>query len=165
MPASVYMLYEPRASCFASELSFGILRGMSPKVLLHTGRMFSVVTGFAGLVCQASGCAYGDLDQVLRAEVATETQCTDVAVKPVPPFERGWKPNQYKVSGCGADRVYDCATSGLVEYASAKDICKVAPAALAPKSAGGEVPPELAPTDGDLETPPPDESPEPGAES
>jgi len=126
-----------------------MLHGMSPKVLLQPVRMFSVVAGIVGLVCQMGGCAYGELDQVLRAEVATETKCTDVVVKPAAAFERGWKPNQYKVSGCGVDRVYTCDRGGLVEYASAKDICNMAPSQTASPntSAGGDVSP------GDLEAP------------
>jgi hypothetical protein len=63
------------------------------------------------------GCAYGELKQVLRAQVAAETSCGDVTIEPSSVYAPGHKPGQYRVRGCGVDRVYDCPKEdGLVSY-------------------------------------------------
>jgi hypothetical protein len=63
------------------------------------------------------GCAYGELKQVLRAQVAAETSCGDVTIEPSSLYAPGHKQGQYRVKGCGVDRVYDCPKeSGLVAY-------------------------------------------------
>jgi hypothetical protein len=63
------------------------------------------------------GCAYGELRQVLRAQVASETSCGDVTVESSSVFAPGHKPNQFRVRGCGVDRTYDCPKAdGLVSY-------------------------------------------------
>jgi hypothetical protein len=65
----------------------------------------------------ASGCAYGNLKQVLRAQVAAETSCGDVTIEATPLYQPGHKPNQYRVKGCGVDRTYNCPKEdGLVSY-------------------------------------------------
>jgi hypothetical protein len=65
----------------------------------------------------ASGCAYGNLKQVLRAQVAAETSCGDVTIETTPMYQPGHKPNQYRVKGCGLDRTYNCPKEdGLVSY-------------------------------------------------
>ena len=66
------------------------------------------------------GCAYGEMRQVLRAEVASEANCPEMQVSPVPAYAKGYADNQYKVQGCGIARVYTCNDSGgLVEYGHA----------------------------------------------
>jgi len=63
------------------------------------------------------GCAYGQLKQVLRAQVAAETDCGDVTIESSPLFQPGYQPNQYRVRGCGIDRTYNCPRrEGLVSY-------------------------------------------------
>lgn len=64
-----------------------------------------------------SGCAYGELKQVLRAQVAAETSCGDVTIESSPMYQPGFKPGQYRVKGCGVDRTYNCPKEeGLVSY-------------------------------------------------
>jgi hypothetical protein len=114
-------------------------------VLLHSGRVLCVSAGLVALVSQTGGCSYGDVEQVLRSEVATSTECADVLVKPVPAYELGWKPGQYKVTGCGKDAVYNCKDEGgYVAFSSAKELCKVAEPP-APASSGGEAAPAAGP--------------------
>jgi hypothetical protein len=107
--------------------------------------------GVALAVCFSEllvGCAYGEMRQVLRAEVASEVNCPELQVTKVPAYAEGYTENQYKVLGCGVDRLYTCNDSGgLVKFGSAD--CKFvstappkAPAAPAPSSdeSGGEEP-------------------------
>jgi hypothetical protein len=76
-----------------------------------------LLLGFGPLVVTLSGCAYGELRQVLRAQVASETSCGDVVVESSSVYAPGHKPNQFRVRGCGIDRTYDCPKSeGLVSY-------------------------------------------------
>ncbi len=76
-----------------------------------------VLLGFGPLVVTLGGCAYGELRQVLRAQVASETSCGDVTVESSSVFAPGHKPNQFRVRGCGVDRTYDCPKEeGLVSY-------------------------------------------------
>jgi hypothetical protein len=76
-----------------------------------------LVLGFGPLVAGLGGCAYGELRQVLRAQVASETDCGDVTVESSSVYAPGHKPNQFRVRGCGVDRTYDCPKSeGLVSY-------------------------------------------------
>jgi hypothetical protein len=115
------------------------------------------------LVLCSSGCAYGELRQVLRAEVASEANCPDVVIQKSSPFAPGYKANQYTVRGCGVDRVYTCKDDGLVAYGhadctyTAGATAKPA-AAAAPAAPGGGVDisdPALAPA------PPPSDANEP----
>jgi hypothetical protein len=91
------------------------------------------------------GCAYGEMRQVLRAQVASEANCPELKVSKVPVYAEGYEENQYKVLGCGVDRLYTCQDSGgLVKYGSAdcKYIAAAAPKPAAPPpvddSSGGE---------------------------
>ena len=105
------------------------------------------------------GCAYGEMRQVLRAEVASEANCPELQVTKVPVYAEGYAENQYKVLGCGIDRVYTCHDTdpgGLVKFGSAdcKYVAKAAPkpAAAPPPdapddSSGGEEGDELGPDD------------------
>ena len=71
------------------------------------------------LALLVTGCAYGELKQVLRAQVASETNCADVSVEQQSLSQPGHKPGQYRVKGCGVDRVYECPKDeGLVSYNS-----------------------------------------------
>lgn len=75
------------------------------------------------------GCAYGELKQVLRAQVAAETDCGDVTVEATPMYTPGYKPGQYRVKGCGVNRLYECPPDdGLVSYGD--NPCKVTPPAV-----------------------------------
>lgn len=111
----------------------------------------------AGPVLAAGGCAYGELKQVLRAQVASETNCGDVTVENSSVYAPGHKPNQYRVRGCGLDRTYDCPEQkGLVSYGakvcSYTDAKSVKPPEAAP-------PPPSGDTGGEpMDAPPPDDS-------
>jgi hypothetical protein len=86
----------------------------------------------ASLALLFSGCAYGEMRQVLRAQVASEANCPELKVTAVPAYAEGYTENQYKVLGCGIDRVYTCNDpGGLVKYGDAD--CKYV-AAAAPKA-------------------------------
>lgn len=75
-----------------------------------------VVALCLGAAC-ASGCAYGELRQVLRAQVSAELHCPAVAVSTRKWYDAGYKENQYEVRGCGVSRTYACPPSdGLVSY-------------------------------------------------
>jgi hypothetical protein len=86
------------------------------------------------------GCAYGEMRQVLRAQVASEADCPELKVTKVPAYAEGYAENQYKVVGCGIDRVYTCNDpGGLVKFGSAD--CKFV-AAATPKPAAAPAPAE-----------------------
>jgi hypothetical protein len=92
-----------------------------------------------------SGCAYGELRQVLRAQVASETDCPDVTVQKSSPYAPGYKENQYTVRGCGVDRVYTCNEDGMVSYGDAKctytsGASMQKPAELPPPAEGEDLP-------------------------
>ena len=75
--------------------------------------LFLLTSGAVAL----GGCAYGELKQVLRAQVAAETSCGDVTIESSPMYQPGHKPGQYRVKGCGVDRTYNCPKEeGLVSY-------------------------------------------------
>lgn len=90
------------------------------------------------------GCAYGEMRQVLRAEVASDANCPDLQVTKVPAYAEGYQDNQYHVVGCGIDRTYTCNDEGgLVKFGSAD--CKfadnkVARPAVAPAPAAAPMP-------------------------
>lgn len=90
-----------------------------------------------------AGCAYGELKQVLRAQVAAETNCGDVSVESTPLYTPGYAPGQYRVKGCGIDRTYLCPKQdGLVSYDDTP--CKpVAAAAATPAAPAAESDPAL----------------------
>jgi len=84
------------------------------------------------------GCAYGEMRQVLRAQVASEANCPELQVTKVPAYAEGYAENQYKVLGCGIDRVYTCNDpGGFVKFGDAD--CKYV-AAAAPKPAAAPAP-------------------------
>jgi hypothetical protein len=70
----------------------------------------------------ASGCAYGEVRQVVRAQFASDVDCGDVQVE-----KKGlhYAPDEgneerYKVTGCGVERTYTCPKdAGLVSYGDA----------------------------------------------
>lgn len=73
-------------------------------------------------VCAVSGCAYGEMRQVLRAQIATETDCAEILVEKKGVHYIQQKENKFKVTGCGILRTYTCPQEdGLVEYG--KPIC------------------------------------------
>jgi hypothetical protein len=71
------------------------------------------------IVLSSSACVYGELRHVLRAQVASETHCSEVSVVKSPPFQPGYKEHQFLVKGCGVDRVYNCPEEGLTKYGQA----------------------------------------------
>jgi hypothetical protein len=82
-------------------------------------RKLTLLVLVIGPMLALAGCAYGELKQVLRAQVASETSCGDVTVESSSVYAPGYKPGQYRVKGCGTDRVYSCPKdAGLVEYGS-----------------------------------------------
>lgn len=73
------------------------------------------------LTLAAGGCAYGELRQVLRAEVAAELDCPAVTVEPRNSEAlRGSRDgdDQWKVRGCEVVRTYTCKAAGdeMVSY-------------------------------------------------
>jgi hypothetical protein len=112
-----------------------------------------LLLSFGLLAVGLSGCAYGELRQVLRAQVASETNCGDVTVESSSVFAPGHKPNQFRVRGCGVDRTYDCPKSeGLVSYGA--KVCTYV-------DSKSIKPPEPAPAPGEpgMAEPPMDEPP------
>jgi hypothetical protein len=94
------------------------------------------------LMLSLVGCAYGELKQVLRAQVAAETSCGDVTVENSSVYAPGHKPSQYRVKGCGVDRTYDCPNaSGLISYGAKVctyvDSKSIKPAEPTPSAAPG----------------------------
>jgi hypothetical protein len=88
-------------------------------------RMFGTSAGFSRIVTCAvfalvGGCAYGEMRDVLRAQVASESQCVELSVHKTAAFRQGYQENQYEVKGCGVERVYTCKQSGLVAYGHAE---------------------------------------------
>jgi hypothetical protein len=73
----------------------------------------------AVLALGLGGCAYGELHQVLRAQVASELSCPEVAVKKkgLAYIADDEDINRYLVTGCGVTRTYTCPeTTGLISY-------------------------------------------------
>lgn len=66
-----------------------------------------------------SGCAYGEVRQVLRAQFASDVGCADVKLKRRDAWYAAENPHQYKIIGCGVTRSYTCTqeqAEGLVSY-------------------------------------------------
>jgi hypothetical protein len=79
------------------------------------------------------GCAYGEMTQVLRSQVATETKCPSLVVKKASAYAAGYQPNQYTVRGCDIERVYTCkGDEGLVAFGSTDCVYQSGPAAGKP---------------------------------
>jgi hypothetical protein len=55
----------------------------------------------------SSGCAYGEVKQVMRAQFASELDCPEVSVKRRDAWY-GREEHQFKVTGCGVVRTYTC---------------------------------------------------------
>jgi hypothetical protein len=69
------------------------------------------------LLLGSSGCAYGELRTVLRAQFASELNCAEVKIQKRALWYSYEGPDQYKISGCGVMRTYTCpAVDGLVSY-------------------------------------------------
>jgi hypothetical protein len=65
----------------------------------------------------AVGCAYGEVRQVIRAQFASELNCSEVQIKRRDTWYAYEGPDQYKVMGCGEVRTYTCpAHQGLTSY-------------------------------------------------
>jgi hypothetical protein len=109
----------------------------------------------------SGGCAYGELHQVLRAQVASEVDCPDITVEKSSPFMPGYNANQYNVRGCGVDRIYICKGDGLVKYGHANCTYTAGASTAKPTVAPPAESPELSDEPSDLEAMPP--SPTPGA--
>src|SRR5690348_8592037 len=120
------------------------------------------------LACSAlpvlgSGCAYGEVRQVLRAQFASDVGCADVKLKRRDAWYAAENPHQYKITGCGVTRSYTCTNEqaeGLVSYD--EPACTwVEGDADAPKA-------KTMPTEGDMDAPmdepPMDEPPADDAE-
>ncbi|HKP55065.1 MAG TPA: hypothetical protein VJV78_00010 [Polyangiales bacterium] len=108
-------------------------------------RTFALLITLAAPLLVLGGCAYGELKQVLRAQVAAEASCPDVTIEGSPAYQPGYKPGQYRVKGCGVDRLYDCPPeTGLVSYNSS--ICTFKDA-KAPPAAAPAAAPEPPPMD------------------
>ncbi|MET0386672.1 MAG: hypothetical protein ABW321_11975 [Polyangiales bacterium] len=97
-----------------------------------------------GALLQLSACAYGQMSQVLRADVASESDCPSLVVKKTSPFSGGYQPNQYSVRGCNIDRVYTCKGEGLAKFGSAATDCSFT-ASGQQKPAAGPQPAEPSP--------------------
>ena len=127
---------------------------MSHQGVLKLGRNLTSAVLLSGTLV---GCAYGEMRQVLRAEVASEANCPELQVSKVPAYAEGYAENQYKVVGCGVDRLYTCNDpGGLVKFGKAdcKYVATAVPqpaSAPAPQSeddgAGGDTGDELGPDD------------------
>lgn len=73
----------------------------------------------AALAASASGCAYGNVRQVLRAQFASDVGCSAVTIKKRDFWYVADNPHQYKISGCGVMRTYTCTAEdaeGLLSY-------------------------------------------------
>jgi hypothetical protein len=65
----------------------------------------------------ATGCAYGEVRQVVRAQFASELNCPEVTITKRDAWYAYDGPHQWKVSGCGVMRTYTCPKiDGRVSY-------------------------------------------------
>jgi hypothetical protein len=89
-----------------------------PLVIFRSSVSRSVFAGVA-LATLVSGCAYGNVRQVLRAQFASDIGCADVTIKKRDFWYVSDNPHQYKISGCGTMRTYTCTqedAEGLISY-------------------------------------------------
>lgn len=111
---------------------------------------WSMVHALALASLGLGGCAYGELHQVLRAQVASELSCPEVDVekKGLSYLTDEEENNRYLVTGCGVTRTYTCPEgSGLVSYD--EPVCSFeAGNTDQPKVA--EMPDEVSPLDEEL---------------
>lgn len=117
-----------------------------------------------GLVLCSAGCAYGELRQVLRAQVASESNCPEISVTKSPPFLPGYKEHQFVVKGCNIDRIYNCPDEGMTTYGHANCTYVESAAAAKPPAPPAPSMDEEAPAD-DLSAPPPADEPAAGGDS
>lgn len=92
---------------------------LRPMSFVRTVKSLGLLALLSGLA--AGGCAYGELRQVLRTEVAAELDCPSITVEPRNSEAlRGARDgdDQWKVRGCGIVRTYTCAAAGddMVSY-------------------------------------------------
>ena len=86
--------------------------------MIKPGALLWVVGGAVASVA-LSGCAYGELRQVLRAQVASELDCAEVQIeyKDLRYHEEDTSKERFKVTACGVERTYTCPQDpGLVSY-------------------------------------------------
>jgi hypothetical protein len=89
-----------------------------PLVIFKSSVCGPVLTGVA-LATLVSGCAYGNVRQVLRAQFASDVDCSQVTIKKRDFWYISDNPHQYKISGCGVMRTYTCDqedADGLISY-------------------------------------------------
>lgn len=82
--------------------------------IAHTYRTYRTYRAGGALVAALSlvgGCAYGQSQQVVRAQFASELECPDATAKARPVYAEGYKKGQYTVTGCGVVRTYSCEAS------------------------------------------------------
>jgi len=81
----------------------------------HTGS-YALAACLLAALFTLSGCAYGQMTQVLRTQVASETDCPETKVVKRQVYD-GAGENEYEVTGCGESRNYVCpADEGLFSY-------------------------------------------------
>jgi len=102
-----------------------MLRAMQLRRLPLVSVVFKAVLPVAGmslaiaLAASSSGCAYGGVRQVLRAQFASDTGCSAVTIKKRDFWYVADNPHQYKIFGCGVMRTYTCTkedAEGLISY-------------------------------------------------
>jgi hypothetical protein len=89
-----------------------------PLVIFRSSVSRSALVGLA-LAATGSGCAYGSVRQVLRAQFASDVGCADVTIKKRDFWYVSDNPHQYKISGCGVMRTYTCTqedADSLISY-------------------------------------------------
>lgn len=87
--------------------------------MLRPMRASCGLVGLALVAVVNGGCAYGELTQVLRTEVASEVDCPELEIekKGLAYLDEDPESDQFKVSGCGVLRTYTCPQKdGLVKY-------------------------------------------------
>jgi hypothetical protein len=93
------------------------MRARTERMMADVKPSALLIAGLLTLV--ASGCAYGEVRQVLRAQFASELNCPEVSMRRRDTWYAYEGPEQYKISGCGVMRTYTCPdTKGLVSYGS-----------------------------------------------
>jgi hypothetical protein len=86
---------------------------------MSTSASKNLGTVIALLVLSSAGCAYGELRQVLRAQIASEADCPDIVLTKFSPYAPGYKPDTYAAKGCNVDRIYTCKDEGMVKFGHA----------------------------------------------
>lgn len=114
-----------------------MLRGMQMSYSVSARSFASCLTGLLLLPVlgfSVSGCAYGSVQNVLRAQIASEMDCPEMRVRTRPIYEVGSVPGHYTASGCGIKRIYECPKdAGMVSYD--EQVCSLLDDPLAKKVA------------------------------